>query len=198
MPVATITAVSPTAGPVAGGTVVTLTGTNFTGATTVNFGATAGTGLVVNSATSITITAPAHAAATVDITVVNGSGTSTTASTDHYTFAPIPVITSVTPAGGSPAGGDAVAIVGSGFTLATAVDFGGTSAAGVTVTDDTHMSCTSPPHAIGQAFVHVTSPGGVSADTGLGIFYYDVSSPASIFHGVTGGGAAALVAKAVG
>ena len=48
----TVTAVSPTSGPTAGATSVTITGTNFTGATAVHFGANAATGVVVNNATS--------------------------------------------------------------------------------------------------------------------------------------------------
>ena len=47
--------------PAAGGTSVTITGTNFTGATAVTFGGTAATGVTVVSATSITATTPAHA-----------------------------------------------------------------------------------------------------------------------------------------
>ncbi|WP_310305549.1 IPT/TIG domain-containing protein, partial [Sphingomonas sp. BE270] len=48
----TVTAVSPTSGPAAGGTAVTITGTGFTGATAVKFGATSATGITVVSATS--------------------------------------------------------------------------------------------------------------------------------------------------
>ena len=54
----TVTAVSPTSGPAAGGTSVTITGTNFTGATAVKFGATTATFTVTN-ATSISATSPA-------------------------------------------------------------------------------------------------------------------------------------------
>ncbi len=55
----TVTAVSPNTGPTAGGTGVTITGTGFTGATAVDFGANAATGVTVNSDTSITATSPA-------------------------------------------------------------------------------------------------------------------------------------------
>ncbi len=46
---ATVTAVSPAAGSTVGGTLVTITGTNFTGATAVHFGATAATLFMVTS-----------------------------------------------------------------------------------------------------------------------------------------------------
>ena len=71
----TVTTVSPSAGPLAGGTSVTVNGTNLTGATAVNFGATAGTGVVVDGGgTSLTVTSPAEAAGTVDVTVVTPAG----------------------------------------------------------------------------------------------------------------------------
>ena len=46
----TLTSVSPSQGPAAGGTTVTLTGTALTGATAVSFGATPATSFTVNSA----------------------------------------------------------------------------------------------------------------------------------------------------
>ena len=53
----------------------------------VKFGTTAGTGLVVNSSTSISIISPAEAAATVDVTVTTPGGTSVVnAPADHFTF----------------------------------------------------------------------------------------------------------------
>ena len=55
----TVTGISPTAGPIAGGTTVTIKGININGATTVKFGTTAATSYTVNSANSITATAPA-------------------------------------------------------------------------------------------------------------------------------------------
>jgi hypothetical protein len=82
----TVTAVSPNRGPDAGGTTVTITGTNLTAATAVNFGATAGSSVLVVSDTSLTVTTPAHVSATVDITVVGPGGTSLTSAADVYTF----------------------------------------------------------------------------------------------------------------
>ncbi|MGH9195526.1 MAG: phospholipase D-like domain-containing protein, partial [Acidimicrobiia bacterium] len=54
----TVTNVSPSSGPTAGGTNVTITGTNFVAPATVTFGGTAATSVVVVSATSITATTP--------------------------------------------------------------------------------------------------------------------------------------------
>jgi len=64
-----VTDVSPAKGDAAGGTVVTLTGTDFTGATTVLFGETTASGVVVTSDTSITCVAPEHTAGPVTVSV---------------------------------------------------------------------------------------------------------------------------------
>ena len=65
----TLTAASPASGPSAGGTKVTLSGSHLLGASAVQFGGTAATAFLVDSAGQITATAPAHAAGAVDITV---------------------------------------------------------------------------------------------------------------------------------
>jgi hypothetical protein len=81
----TVTSVSPATGPTAGGTKTTIIGTNLTGTTQVYFGNVIATSFTVNSNTSITATAPAEAAGTVDITVYN-AGASATSPADDYTY----------------------------------------------------------------------------------------------------------------
>ncbi len=75
-----------------------------------------------------------------------------------------PVVTSVTADNGPTTGGTVVAIVGSGFTGETAVDFGGVPATGVTVNTDTSITATSPALAaniVGNTVdVTVTTGGG--------------------------------------
>ena len=83
MPTApTVTGVSPAPG--FSSTSVVVTGTNFTGASAVNFGANAAT-FTVNSDTSITATAPAGTG-TVDVTVTTSGGTSATGAADQFTY----------------------------------------------------------------------------------------------------------------
>lgn len=84
-PVPTITTVAPATGVAAGGTAVTITGTNFTGATGVTFGGTAGTAFTVVSATSITVTSPAHAVGAVSVVVLHPNGNATKTSGFTYT-----------------------------------------------------------------------------------------------------------------
>jgi hypothetical protein len=78
--------VSPSSGPAAGGTSVTITGTGFTGATAVDFGTTPASSFTVNSAgTQITALDPAGSG-TVDVTVTGPYGTSPTTATDKFTY----------------------------------------------------------------------------------------------------------------
>src|SRR5581483_1120494 len=65
----TVTSVSPNGGPTGGGKTVTLTGTNFTAATAVDFGGAAASGYTVVNATKITAKTPAHSAGTVNVVV---------------------------------------------------------------------------------------------------------------------------------
>jgi hypothetical protein len=81
----TLTSVSPNSGPTAGGTSVTITGTNFVSGATVRFDSTAATNVTVVSSTSITASAPAHAAGPVSIVVTNPNAQSATL-TNGFTY----------------------------------------------------------------------------------------------------------------
>ncbi len=73
----TVTALSPTAGPVGGGTAVTITGTGFVPGASVSFGGTTATNVVVVGRTSITCVAPARlAGGLVDVIVTTTGGSS--------------------------------------------------------------------------------------------------------------------------
>ena len=84
--VPTVTQVNPNQGSTAGGTSVTITGTNFTGATAVKFGANAATTFSVPNSTTITATSPAGSAGSVDVTVTTVGGTSATSAADQFTY----------------------------------------------------------------------------------------------------------------
>ena len=178
VPAPTVTGVSPNVGPLGGGTGVTITGSNFTGATAVKFGTTAATGVIVNGAgTSITATSPSGSG-TVNVTVMTPGGTSATSSADDFTYVPEPIVTGVSPNGGTDAGGTSVTITGSNFTGATAVKFGTTAATGVIVNSATSITATSPATGtIGTVDVTVTTPGGTSATSSADHFSYGPQPP---------------------
>jgi hypothetical protein len=81
-----VSGVGPGSGTHLGGTSVTISGSYFTGSTSVKFGGAPAT-FTVGSDTSITVTAPAGTTGTtVDITVSTPGGTSTVLSVDRFTY----------------------------------------------------------------------------------------------------------------
>jgi hypothetical protein len=70
----TVTSITPNTGTANGGTQVVITGTGFSAGATVSLGGVAATNVVVSKSTSITATAPAHAAGTVGVVVTNSDG----------------------------------------------------------------------------------------------------------------------------
>ncbi len=80
-----VAALSPTSGPEAGGTAVTITGTNFTAPATVAFASNAAIAVSVVSATKITATSP-PGSGTVDVTVTTSAGTSATSTADKFAY----------------------------------------------------------------------------------------------------------------
>ena len=120
----TVTAVSPNNGPAAGTNTVTLTGTGFvSGSTSVEFGANAGTSVNVTSSTSLTRRRPGRDRHGLGHRSTTGGGTSTPLA-NAYTYNAPPTVTAVSPTNGPAAGTNTVTVTGTGFTGATAVDFG--------------------------------------------------------------------------
>ncbi len=82
-----ITGLDPSQGPTTGGTSVTITGTDFTGATSVTFGGEEATSFQVDYDTQITATSPAHAAGVADVRVTTPlGGSDTSGATDDFTY----------------------------------------------------------------------------------------------------------------
>lgn len=186
-----VTGIGPANGPASGGTSVTITGSNFTGATSVNFGtvAVAASGFTVNSATSITAISPPGSGA-VHVTVVTPAGSSTTSAADLFTYdvVPAPAVTGIVPSSGPAAGGTSVVITGNNFTSGTAVHFGTAAATHVQVNSATSISAVSPA-GTGTVDLTVVSSGGTSATSAADQFTY-ISSPTITGVSPTGGPAA--------
>ncbi len=93
----------------------------------------------------------------------------------------VPGVTAVTTpagyAGGSDAGGSTVDITGTGFTGASAVDFGSTPATSFTVNSSTSITAVAPPSSSdGPVDVTVTTNGAASATSAADQFTYSPSS----------------------
>jgi hypothetical protein len=167
-----ITSISPTSGPLSGGTSVTITGSGFTGATAVTFGSTAATTFTVNSDTSITATSPIGSGV-VDITVTTSYGTSATSSADQYTYVATaaPAVTGVSPSSGPLSSGPTVTITGSNLASATSVKFGTVEATILTNTAGS-ITVTPPTGTAGTVHVTVTTVGGTSATSSADQYTY--------------------------
>jgi large repetitive protein len=175
--------VSPSSGTTGGGTAVTLTGTNLSGATGVSFGGAAAK-VTADSGTQITVTSPSGTG-TVNITVTTPGGSASAGTFTYMT--PAPAVTGLSPSSGTTAGGTAVTISGTNLSGATGVSFGGT-AAKVTADSNTQIAVISPA-GTGTVNVTVTTPGGSAA---AGRFTYVTPPPAisaiSPSSGTTDGG----------
>ena len=190
-----ITTLSPAAGTPAGSTVVTITGSGFTGATGAIFGGVTATGFIVDTDTQIRVASPVHVAGIVDVVVNGPGGASVTGTATKYTYtnAAIPVVTAVNPVSSPISGGAVVSITGTGFTGATSVTFGGTAAA-TTVLSDTSILATAPAHVAGIVDVIVTTPAGVSvAATGSKFTYGSATLPVVTTISPTTGGTGTVV-----
>ena len=189
-----VSAVTPNTGSPAGGYQVDISGSGFTGASSVKFGSSPSPNFTVNSDSDITATVPAGTG-TVDVTVTTTGGTSAVTPSDEFTYG-APAVTSVSPSSGSPLGGYTVTVDGTGFTGTTAVDFGTVPATNLLVSSDTSLSVTVPA-GTGTVDVTVTTPVGTSAVSPSDQFtYVAVPSVTSLSpnEGPTGGGNSVVVA----
>lgn len=150
-----IVSFSPQSGPT--GTVVTITGNNFTGATAVTFGGVPASSFTVVNATTITATVANGASGSITVTTPVGSG-----SLGGFTYNGPPVITSFNPT--SSGSGATITITGTNFTGATAVSFGGVAAASFTVVNSTTITAVVGTGATGS--VSVTTPFGTGSLAG--------------------------------
>ena len=177
----TVTAISPIFGPIAGGTVVTITGTNLAGPSAVDFGTAAATNVTVTSATSIQATAPSGTVGAVDVTVTTPDGggagtTSPTSNADLFNYVTTPAVTSVStvanPPTGPTGGGTQVQISGTGFGTVTAVTFGSTAASSYLVNSLNSITAISPADT-GTVDITVTTSLGTSAKSSADQFTYN-------------------------
>jgi hypothetical protein len=154
--------ISPSSGPMQGGTEVTVSGDNFTPDTTVAFGDSAATSATYVSATEIQAVAPeVSVAGPVDVNVTTDGVTSRATATDSFTFdgsGPAPSILSFSPS--SAPVGNAVTITGANFSGATQVAFSWNLAT-ITVDTSTQITATVP---LGEdtGLITVTTPNGTA------------------------------------
>ncbi|WP_330351378.1 IPT/TIG domain-containing protein [Streptomyces sp. NBC_00582] len=162
-PVPVVSGIAPTTGPTAGGVLVVVTGSGFTGTTAVSVAGVPVTRFMVKGDTlieAVTAAAPGAVSGPVAVTVQGSTGSGG----DFAYLAPVlPTVTAVTPPTGPTDGETKVIITGSGFTGTTAVTFGGTPADDFSVPDDTTILATAPAHPAATVTLDVTTPAGTAS-----------------------------------
>lgn len=140
------------------GTVITITGLNFTGASAVTFGGIPASSFTVVSSNTITAIVGSGAAGNIMVTTPLGS-----ASVPGFLYGLSPTITSFTPTSG--VSSTLINITGTNFTGATFVSFGGVQAPNFTVVSPTTITAFVSGGASGN--VSVTAPGGTASLPGF-------------------------------
>jgi hypothetical protein len=167
-----VSGITPSTGSTAGGTSVTISGTNLSGATGVTIGGAACTSLSANTATSVTCLSPAGTGLNKAVVVTTASGPSTGSVSFSYNG---PSVSGISPSTGSTAGGTSVTISGSNLRSATGITIGGNACTSPSANSDTAVTCTTPAGSAGTASVIVsTASGSSSANT---LFTYTVPAP---------------------
>jgi IPT/TIG domain-containing protein len=175
--------VAPEAGSEGGGTVLTLTGSDFDPQASVMLGGSPAT-VTGRSATSLTVSTPPHAPGLVDVAVQNPDGqTSTRAGAFTYVAVPPPppVLASLTPASGPEAGGTTVVLGGSGFLAGATVTFGGAPATVLGHAPDA-LTVLIGSHPAAVVGVEVTNPDGQRSTLPAAFTY--LAAPALALHAV--------------
>lgn len=165
----TVTSLSLTKGPAAGGQVVLINGWNLTGATAVRFGTKAANFTVV-SAQQIRATTPIGVAGVAAVTATTAQGTSAAL---QYTYVAVPVVTAVSAGTAPRIGGTTVTVSGMNFTGATMVRFGSVRATSFRVVSASSLTAVAPA-GTGAIHVTVTTRFGTSVATTADVVTYAV------------------------
>ena len=139
-----------------------------------DFGGAPGTGLTVDPSGGLaTVTSPAHTAGPYPVTITTPAGTSN-AATFLFTPPGAPTLTGIDPTEGPETGGTTALLTGTNLAGTIGVDFGGSPATIITVTD-TAILVTTPAHPAGT--VDVTATDGTTTTDPLSFEYVPVVEP---------------------
>ncbi len=174
----TVTEILPIAGPVAGGTPITIRGANFTTASVVHIGGVVAPMVFVDP-TTLTITSPpSPGAAAVHIRVTTSSGQSPETPADVFTYTNGPIIDSLNPDNGPTTGATIVVITGKNFSAPLAITFGGIAATSFNINSATQVTVLSPPNGTaGPADVRISKGNDISPVGNQTKFTYVSSTP---------------------
>jgi len=181
--VPSITKVTPSNGPVAGGMPVTISGSSFRTECTVRFGGVPAANITAFSSTSMTVITPAHAAGAVDVSLACGADAFTF--TNGFTFvATNPTLSSVTPSFGSTSGSTLVTIAGTNIASGCWPFFDGIAARAAIVNGPAEMIASVPAHAVAATVPVVLRCTGAEGSLANAFTYSSAEEPAPVITGV--------------
>ncbi len=185
----TLSSVSPSTSPLAGGGTITLTGSGFQSNATVSLNGADCTGVSVFSSTSLDCTARSSTAGTGNVVVTNPDGQTATLS-NAFTYQPAPILTGISPVAGALGGGTLVTLTGSNFMAGAAVRFGTTNCNAENVISSNTMTCVTAARSSGTVTVKVTNLDGQFDTLSNSYTYQSAPSVTSIStsSGPTSGG----------
>lgn len=153
----TVSGVAPIAGPLQGGTFITIKGTNFTTASVVHIGTVVVPSVFVDPNTLTATTPAVGAPVAAHVRVTTSSGQSLQVPEDVFTYTNGPIVDVVNPDTGPVLGGTIVVITGKNFASPISISFGGVPATSFNLNSATQITVLSPPNATaGPVDVRVT------------------------------------------
>lgn len=195
----TIDNISPTTGPVAGGTTITITGTNLSTVFAVTVDGIQAQQVTHISDTQVQCVTAPGIAGSGEVMVYSVYGVAM--STQHFTYASTtnaPTISFIAPIAGPLAGGTAVTIAGTNLNSVTSVMIAGVNAASFSIASPTQIiAITGQATQAGAGYVQLQSPLG-STISSMAYTYYNNASEPVISHiapsvGPLGGGTQLLI-----
>lgn len=184
-----VASISPAAGPVHGGTAVTIQGTGFSGVTSVLIGGAAARDVHVTSPQVLTAVVPAHAVGSVSVAVRTAAGTSAP-SAARYHYVGLPSISAMSARSGPVTGAQDVTITGRGLSWTRAVYFGSVPGTVVAQVSDTTLRVRTPARWAGAVRVKVVTAGGTTDASPAGVFVFRNPAPHSASELAPSGGSA--------
>lgn len=170
-PAPVIQSIVPDFGSRLGGYSVLISGAHFQDGALASFGGSACSDVVVTVPDSLVCIVPAGTAGSVDVTIDNPDGQSSTL-IDGFTYIePAPAILGISPAVGSVSGGFTVTISGEHFQDGAIVTLAGAACTNIVVTAPNSISCTVPAGLAGTVDITVENPDGQSATLPGGFTY---------------------------
>ncbi len=184
---------TPSTGPIAGGTPITIAGVNLGTPTDVQFGGVSGTNFSFNLGT-ISVTTPQGVnAGDVPVTIIYSGGVTQSILANTFTYtAAAATLGTPTPGSGPTTGGTSVTLTGTGFTPNSVVSIDGVPVP-TTYNSSTSLTFSTPIHSRGSAPITVVTSGVTTSGASFTYAATPLNAVATPLTGSTTGGTSVTV-----